>query len=212
MTGPIEEKAEKKLTRSDLKRMAILEAAAEIFSDRGYETTSMDEVAARANVSKRTVYNHFDNKGALFGAIINGECGRALESAHSSMSEDAPPAKALTQFGIDFLNMIYEERAVKFFRSVVAEACRFPELGEIFFQAGVCPAQVGLQDYIGKAMDRGELRKDDPVFAATMYFAMLKSDVHFRLLLGVQKSVSPEEVRTLVTNVVNVWMRAYKPD
>ena len=52
-------------TRTERKRCAILEAAAEEFQANGFEGTSMDRVAERAGVSKRTIYNHFENKEAL---------------------------------------------------------------------------------------------------------------------------------------------------
>lgn len=51
---------------TDRKRVAIIDAAIEEFLAAGYDATSMDRIAARANVSKRTVYNHFPSKEALF--------------------------------------------------------------------------------------------------------------------------------------------------
>lgn len=213
MTGPLAEKTEeKKLTRSDLKRSAIVKAASEVFAEHGYEATSMDQIAALANVSKRTVYNHFENKASLYEAIITGECGLALEVARGRLEEDAPIAEGLTRYGIDFLTFIFQPRSIQIFRGVVAEACRFPELGEIFFKTGVCPAQVGVNAFIAKAMERGELRQDDPEFAGTMFFSMLQSDLHFRLLLGLQEEATDEEIEILVTRVVGLWMRAYAPE
>ena len=56
---------------SEIKRKQIIEAAAEEFRSAGFNGTSMDKVAARANVSKRTVYNHFPSKDALFNGIVD---------------------------------------------------------------------------------------------------------------------------------------------
>jgi TetR/AcrR family transcriptional regulator of autoinduction and epiphytic fitness len=55
---------------TDRKRAAILDAAVEEFATSGFDTTSMDRIAERAGVSKRTVYNHFQSKDALFEAIV----------------------------------------------------------------------------------------------------------------------------------------------
>src|SRR5690348_17748019 len=56
---------------TDRKRSAIIDAAIEEFRAAGFEATSMDRIAARASVSKRTVYNHFPSKEALFAAILH---------------------------------------------------------------------------------------------------------------------------------------------
>src|ERR1700761_1982903 len=58
------------LRLTDRKRAAVISAAIEEFLAAGFEATSMDRIAARAGVSKRTVYNHFPGKEALFAAIL----------------------------------------------------------------------------------------------------------------------------------------------
>lgn len=55
---------------TDRKRVAVVSAAIEEFLAAGFDATSMDRIAARANVSKRTVYNHFPSKEALFAEIL----------------------------------------------------------------------------------------------------------------------------------------------
>src|SRR5579872_2455618 len=58
---------------------AIREAAAGLFLERGYQATSMDEIAARAGVSKQTIYTHFPNKEVLFEDLVLGNAGRVDE-------------------------------------------------------------------------------------------------------------------------------------
>ena len=62
------------LTRSEQKRLQILEAAMELFCGQGFPNTSMDEVAKLAGVSKQTVYSHFGSKDELFVASIESRC------------------------------------------------------------------------------------------------------------------------------------------
>ena len=202
----------RKLTRSEVKRQAVIDAARDVFVDKGYGDASMDDIAARANVSKRTVYNHFPGKDALFGAIIQNECDRALDAAHGRMDTDPDDIPGtLFNYAFDFLTMIYSERGVKLFRTVIAEAERFPELGDIFFQAGVCPAQVNLQDYVGAMMTQGRLRKADAQTATGQFFSLIKGDLHYRLLLCCQDHAGCGEIKQLVEEAVDVWMRAYAP-
>jgi TetR/AcrR family transcriptional regulator of autoinduction and epiphytic fitness len=65
---------------TDRKRQAIIEAAIDEFRTAGYETTSMDRIAARAEVSKRTIYNHFPSKEVLFAEILHHYGKRSPEA------------------------------------------------------------------------------------------------------------------------------------
>lgn len=67
---------------TDRKRAAIVDAAIEAFLASGYDATSMDRIAAHAGVSKRTVYNHFPSKDALFVAILQKPGTRRRTTAH----------------------------------------------------------------------------------------------------------------------------------
>jgi len=62
---------DQKKSRSELKREAIISAAKQAFQKDGAQNTSMDSIAAMANVSKRTVYNHFKNKEELVVYVIS---------------------------------------------------------------------------------------------------------------------------------------------
>ncbi|MCD8490631.1 MAG: TetR/AcrR family transcriptional regulator, partial [Geovibrio sp.] len=59
-----------KNSRTEIKRLAALEAAAELFLGKGYGSVSMDEIAAKAEISKRTLYNYFPAKDLLFGEVV----------------------------------------------------------------------------------------------------------------------------------------------
>ena len=65
-----------KLTRSEEKRLAIIDAAREVFLAKGFEQTSMDAISHVANVSKRTIYSHFKSKEKLFASIMTDMCQR----------------------------------------------------------------------------------------------------------------------------------------
>lgn len=75
---------------SEQKRLHILDAAEQLFYDKGVTHTSMDEVAKTAGVSKRTVYNHFDTKDALFSAIIERMMMLLNSTQHIAFNTDKP--------------------------------------------------------------------------------------------------------------------------
>jgi TetR/AcrR family transcriptional repressor of mexJK operon len=77
--------------RSEQKRAAILDAATALFLADGYERTSGDAVAARAGVSKRTVYDHFGGKERLFTAVLAEVAAGVLDTLRRGVAEELPP-------------------------------------------------------------------------------------------------------------------------
>src|ERR1700761_5661204 len=84
---------------TDRKRIAIVGAAIEEFLAAGYDATSMDRIAARASVSKRTVYNHFPSKEALFAAILH-------QLWDASQTGDAPTYRADAPLRAQLLDLL----------------------------------------------------------------------------------------------------------
>lgn len=81
------------LTLSEQKHLDILEAAKAAFLERGFDNVSMDSIADRASVSKRTVYNHFENKDALFEAITE----QLIMHVKGGLRVDYDPSKSLEE-------------------------------------------------------------------------------------------------------------------
>jgi AcrR family transcriptional regulator len=190
---------------SQAKRDAIVNAAAAVFLEQGYGAASMDEIARRANVSKATVYSHFDNKHALFGAIVGQRCQRTLSTILADMS-DRPVEEALTAVGRQFLDVLMMPGSLPLYRLVLAEAPRFPELGRIFYEAGPDRVAIALADYLKKLHERGVLDVPDPRLAAEQFFGAVLGQIHVRMLLGVAiEPPAADERERVVANVVRVF-------
>ncbi len=112
--------------RGDELREHILWAAKDVFLELGFERASMDEVANRAKTSKRSLYAHFENKDALFLAVI--ELVRGLFLARLKQPQDyaAKPAEALALFCARYLEAMLYEASVQLVRITLAESTRFP--------------------------------------------------------------------------------------
>ncbi|MBI3708371.1 MAG: TetR/AcrR family transcriptional regulator [Proteobacteria bacterium] len=190
---------------SQAKRDAIVNAAAAIFLEQGYWAASIDEIARRANVSKATVYSHFDNKHALFGAIVGQRCQRTLSSILADMS-DRPVGEALTAVGRQFLDVLMMPGSLPLYRLVLAEAPRFPELGRIFYEAGPDRVASALAQYLEQLHKRGVLDVPDPRLAAEQFFGAVLGQIHVRMLLGVASEPPPADERErVVANVVRLF-------
>jgi TetR/AcrR family transcriptional repressor of mexJK operon len=192
------------------KRAAIVAAAAELFLHSGYGAVSMDAIAAKAAVSKRTVYCHFTGKDSLFAAVMSQHCGDVSGGDVWILDPDVEPREMLTDRGKRFLRLITSPEAIALFRTVTAEAERFPELGRIFFESGPKCWAGSFEAYLRAQDKRGRLRVPKPELAAKFLFALLKDPLHMRRMLGVQDKVTETEIAAHVENVVDAFLEHYR--
>ncbi len=166
------------------KAECILVAARQVFLEAGYAAASMDAVAARANVSKATIYAHFENKRSLFEAVISGRCEETF--ANIGVPEDYTDARqALTHLAEHFLGLLLAPEALAIHRVVLGESPRLPEVGEAFYAAGPVRAHRLIDHLLMDLTRRGLLAVPDqeiPI-AGDLFLAMLKCDLHTRALL-----------------------------
>ena len=185
----------------------ILESARTLFARHGYGATSMDTVAADANVGKATVYAHFRSKAELFAAVIADEGQTHLVSLEARADE--PVEAVLHRFGREAFTLLLTPNTTSFLRMIVAEAPRFPELGEIFYQTGPAQLQIELATFLARAMDRGWLRREEPRIAACHFLALISGDLQLQELVGVGASTSGEVREQVLQSGVAAFLRAY---
>jgi TetR/AcrR family transcriptional repressor of mexJK operon len=169
-------------TRRSAKREAILDAALSAFLEVGYAATSMDGVAARAMVSKATIYAHFESKEQLFGAVIRRRCEQSAAFAPNRADQDA--RTTLTQLGRRVLDLLVEPGSLAMYRVVVAESVRHPDLARAFYDSGPGNGKAQMAQQIADLARKGELTVADPWDAADMFVGLLRTDWFMRTLLG----------------------------
>jgi AcrR family transcriptional regulator len=196
------------LDRENPKRNAILMAAAELFLEQGYEPVSMDAIAAKADVSKRTVYSYFDSKSVLFSSILIAHCNSMGGIALPDHAAGHDPRKVLTEFGRVFLRMITSPRAVAMQRVIFREVERLPEIGRVFFQNGPQRHIAKLADYLRQATAEGKLNVDDPTGTAFLFMSVVKAPFHLQQLCGLVDEVPPSAIDRAVKNAVDFFLRA----
>lgn len=165
------------------KREAILDAALSCFLEQGYAAASMDMVAARAAVSKATIYAHFAGKDDLFAAVINRRCERELYSP-DSWPDSGDARTVLTGVGLAVVKLLLSPDALGLYRVVAAEAARQPELARAFWEAGPGRGKSRLSTLFEDLVRRGELAVHDCWAAADQFAAMLRAEVFQRALFG----------------------------
>lgn len=186
-------------------RAHILEAALETFCEKGYGA-SVDDIARRAGVVKQTLYSHYGSKESLFREALTGLCHALLvdlETRSGSVRDD------LLRFARSFHDQAMSEQGLALHRMLVAESPRFPELARAVFETWQL-AGAELARLLREAMVRGELREDDPEFAADMLISLLTGTERDMRLLGMPVECALESGR--MNRIVDGFLRAYAPE
>lgn len=132
--------------RSEEKRDAIVAAAVRLFTDRGFDGASMDQITAAAGVSKATLYAHFTDKDALFAAAMEAACAAAPSA--DPVPGDADLETALRGFAAPVLDRYASEAGFDLLRLALAEAARRPSVAAIFWSAGPGRAAAALGEHL----------------------------------------------------------------
>jgi len=169
--------------RGQARRLAMINAAREVFLEHGYASTTLDMVIARAGGSRRTLYECFGDKAGLFKAVMELHTANLLAELDSISIANSKPEQVLTQVGCVYLRMVLSADAIGLYRLLVAEAPKFPELGETFYQAGPQTLRQHLMDYLVRQHMAGKLHVPDARLAARQFFGLVKSDHQMSALL-----------------------------
>jgi AcrR family transcriptional regulator len=192
------------------KRRQILDGARRVFAEQGYERGSVDQIAARAGVSKATVYNHFHDKQALFVAAVVGSCEEFNEGlAFRLTGTGDAPEDVLRTIGETFMARALSPSVVSLYRQAIAEAERIPEIGRAVFERGNLALQEVVAGHLRRWSDQGTLRMDDPRSAAVAFIALCQGDLVIRRRLGVLPDPVDDAIRESVARAVAIFVRAY---
>jgi len=193
------------------KRRQILAGARQVFGELGYERASVDVIAARAGVSKATVYNHFHDKQALFVAAVTEECdgmraglARCLERPAGGVEE------GLRIIGEKVMAVSLSPALAGLYRQAVAEVARLPEIGRTVFERGPLAIQDAVASHLARWGGAGVLRIDDARSAAVVFVALCQGDLSVRARLGVLEGATGDAVHRNVERAVRIFLAAYR--
>ena len=187
----------------------VLDAACQIFLTDGFDRANMDDIAARAGVSKATVYSYFPDKRLLFMEAAKTEINRRAMDAETAIPEGTPVALVLEFTARILSEFALSEFGKNLFRICISNVEEFPELGQMFFESGPEMALNRLADYFRDATEQGELNVDDPRFAAAQFVELCKADIFVRTMLGVPPEITKDQVEKVVKGAVEMFLARY---
>jgi len=197
---------------SDDRRATMLEIARTAFLREGYAAASMSEIAAKVGGSKATLYSYFPSKKDLFVAVIEDEVRRMFVPLFDMDETQGAFRTVLERFARRFLDSLLTEDSVAFYRVVVAESARFPEVGQAAYRFGVQHGLDHLAGFFAAAMERGELRRADASVAVTQFLDLCSGELHRKRLFGVVGADDRDAVDKQAREAVATFLAAYGVD
>jgi len=196
-------------TKTESKRQAILQAAADVFQQVGFERASMEEIRARIGGSKATLYNYFPSKEKLFFEVMYKAKEFELGAITAALNPDTDDLEQeLLYFGQKLVPVLYSPEAIAIRRLAIAELGH-SNIGRVVFEGSILPIETQVAAFLRQAMKRGGLRTADPKTAAVHLLSLLESELLQRVLLGVMDSVKPAAVKSVVRRAVEVFLSGY---
>lgn len=178
----------------------------------GFRSTSIDQIAAEAAVSKRSLHHHFGSKDALFRSLITEE-GARIAAALPSIDQDEPdPCSALRQMGSVVLETLNHPTTVATLRLIIGTLGRFPRLGEDFLRASLGPTMDQIATYLDLHSASGTIRIDDSRAAAEEFARQCLAHVIERLLVPGQALLTEADCTAVVGDILRNCSARWRHD
>lgn len=200
---------DKSLTLTEQKRLDILAAAQEEFKEKGFLGASMDSLAKRAEVSKRTVYNHFPSKDILFHNIVQQLCDSFSQAVNIKYQSNKSLEEQLHIAAMSELQLLSSECFFDLNRITLAEFIRSPDLASSTL-AHLGQQKDGLHVWIEDAINDGCLKAVDADYAAKQFLGLIKATAFWPQLLMNQDFPSAEQQQIIAEDAVFMFLARYK--
>lgn len=216
--------------KTEAKRQAILQIAAEVFRSMGFDNASMAEIAARLGGSKATLYNYFRSKEELFVEVMRGvaqlhqgdvesyldqpcpavtrEAQARADEMFAQLLEEGDHRQILLHFGQKFIAFASSAEIMTVRRMLFGEAAR-SDVGRHFYERGPRRGMERIAAYLGKLMAAGQLRQADAALAAAQLRALLEAEWYERFLLGVESAMDAASLKTRAKRAIEAFLVIY---
>lgn len=197
--------------KQDQRRRQIEAAAMVVLAEKGYRSTSMLQIAKKANASNQTLYAWYGSKQALFKGIIE-ENGQAVRShLNGEQRNHKGPLQALKSLGIHLLHFTTSDMAITMNRAAIMDVSETGLLPSAIDQVGRQHIFQLICDLMQDLSDAGHFELDlDAKDAADSYIGLLFGEVQMRQALGALPPLTADEIDTRATRAFDLTCRLYQ--
>ena len=191
------------------RREHLLDTAAEVFLEHGFENAKVEEIAVRAGASKNTLYSLYPTKAELFVAVI----ARKTRQVQGAFAEILVPgeslAKVLEGFGTRLLSAIANPEQRALYKLFIAESSKFPKLARKFWGVGPARSISMLGEYL---VSHPEFKSEHPEHAAEMFWSLCCGTQVLRMQMQHLNNISENTIRFNVKEAVRIFLASYTSD
>jgi len=160
--------------RKDARPEEIITAALEVFADRGFAATKLEDVARRAGVTKGTIYLYFENKEALFKALIRQTIVPVLAKGEAIAQAFTGSARDLFERLVrEYWRLVGETSLSSIPRLMIAEAGNFPQLARFYYEEVITRGHRLMEGVLERGIKAGEFKKVNLTVATKLAMAPL---------------------------------------
>lgn len=171
--------------RKDARPQELLDAAIDLFVERGYAATRLEDVARRAGVSKGTLYLYYENKEELFKAVVRSSIVPVIGDAETSVAEfDGHSADLLRQLILSWWQRLGATKVSGIIKLVMAEADNFPELACFYQEEVISRGTRAMAGMLERGIARGEFRPINVPMMTQVLFAPLLALITWKHSIG----------------------------
>jgi TetR/AcrR family transcriptional regulator of autoinduction and epiphytic fitness len=197
------------LRLTDRKREAIVQAAIAEFRDNGFEVTSMDRIAARAEVSKRTVYNHFPSKEELFSEMLQRLWSRATAQPEAIYRPDVPLRDQLRELLDAKMKTLSDSNFIDLARVAIGATIHSPERAQRWVNR-LNEREETFTVWVRAAQQDGRLKAVEPGFAASQIHALLKAFAFWPQVTLNEPLLTAEKQQSVLESALDLFLCWYQ--
>src|SRR3954447_5459844 len=190
----------------------ILQAAFDVFTEKGFHGARMLDVASRARASKATLYARYPSKEALFEALMAWSTRQGTDALDAiAADETLDPLTALHRLAAQLLALMLQPKKLALFRIAVAEGNRLSPVGRTYSAFTRDHGMERVRAIVARLLKQGLIEIDDRAEFGHSFIGLLQGELFTRALLGTIPPPSREEIDRHARRAVTRLIRAYAP-
>ncbi|MBB5391952.1 MULTISPECIES: TetR/AcrR family transcriptional regulator [unclassified Herbaspirillum] len=196
--------------KSEERRQAMIDVAAQVFNEIGFEGASMAEISARIGGSKATLYNYFSSKEEIFVEVMLKQVGCQFEQAFSALNDEDDVRQGLLRLARHYLDIVLKPEVIAVKRLAMYYAGK-SDLGPMLYERGPKRGWTRIAEFLKRKMDEGKLHQGDAWIAALQFRSLVESEWMDVRMLNVVTELPADQLQASAERAVEAFVYLYQP-